>query len=572
MLSSFKVAIADRLRHLVRGRDGNIAMIFALAAIPVIVGAGIAVDVGRAYLVRLQLEAALDSAALAVASSQGLTAAQLQTRLQSYFDSNYPMLRQTQDLSVTMTDPTQPVINVTASVQLPTTFLRLISVNQFPVSASNQVSKGTNALELALVLDNTGSMMCGDGSGAGGSPCNTPAHITALKTDAQSIVDTLFSDSTDPTKLKISVVPYVTSVNVGGALCGGGTSCTDIATDCYGGFTTDTGNTIYSPSTEFPPPSASYTGNTTQNSKTVTNLSPSITGKVYPGMTVTGSGIRSGTTVASVSGSQITLSSNATSTRSGDSLTISGIVGYWSTSSNVVTVVYPPLSTLGLTASQSVVSVGTGLGFANASGVYYAPAQGASVNLTNNTLTLCQGENPSQSAGSASSPVQLTIYHPVVYDTSNNPTTTNWKGCVVEPTWSGEDSTGNGPDINEIGGGWTTSSMKNPWWAFYWTNGGSSSYSASNNTWWIPSSGTSVVYDQILGNVITATNSSYGPNLSCPTPLVRLTSDQETLDSTMQDMRAWDNSGTAITVGMIWGWRTLSPNAPFKDGAAYNSP
>lgn len=574
MLTPLKAALADRLRRLVRERDGNLAMIFGLAAIPIIIGCGIAIDVGRAYLVRLDLESALDAAAIAVASSPTtLTTAQFQTRLQGYFDANFPTtntaLAIPNSLTVSMTDPTQPQINVTASVNVPTTFLQLIGVPNIAVAASNQVTKGTNALELALVLDNTGSMMCGDNSSGTGSPCTTPAHIAALKTDAQQIVDTLFADSTDPSKLKISVVPYVTSVNVGGAFCSTGTSCTNIATDCSGDFITDNGNTIYNPSTPITPPGATYTGSTSRRSTTISNVSPTPT-HVYPGMTVTGNGIPSGTTVSSVSGSQIVISNSATSTNGSDTLTISGIVGYWTQSSNVLTVVYPQLSSLTGVAS-GVVAVGTGLGVPNPNGnIHYAPATSANVVSTgNNTLTLCK--NPTQNAGSASNPVSLTLYQPVVYDATLTATTTNWKGCVVEPTLAGEDSTGIGPDISEPSHGWTPATMNHPWWPFYWTNGGGSSFSAGNNTWYVPGSGTSIVYSEQDGNVIGATNSSYGPNLSCPTPLVRLTTSQTTLDTTMQNMRAWDNSGTAITVGMIWGWRTISPNPPFSDGQPYGT-
>ena len=415
MLHSLKAAIAARLVRFARRRDGNIALIFGLCAIPVIVGAGVAIDAGRAYMVKMELESALDSSALAVASSSGLTAAQLQSRLQSYFSANYASASAiSQDLTVTMTDPTQPVINVTATAQVPTTFLRLVDIDTVTVAANNQVTKGTNALELALVLDNTGSMMCGDGYP---TTCDTPSHISTLRTDGQDIIDTLFADSADPSMLKIAIVPYVTAVNIGPAMSQSGILNTNV------------------PST---------------------------------------------------------------------------------------------------------------------SGVYYDYKGVAIKDPT--------GAN-------------------IVFDSTQTSTATNaWKGCVVEPTLPNEDASGDGPDITEPAGGWTGATMGSWWTAYYWKSGTATSYNGfnteSDNTWYITTKNPKqkIQYEEIDGNVSTATDDSYGPNLSCPTPLVRLTNTQATLDSAMQNMTAWANSGTAITVGMIWGWRALSPNPPFADGQPYGTP
>jgi Flp pilus assembly protein TadG len=571
MLSPLKAALARRLRRFVRQREGNIAMIFGLCAIPVIVGAGIAIDVGRSYMVKLELESALDSAGLAVASSQGLTSAQLQTRLQNYFNANYPALSQTTNLQVSMTDPTQPVINVTASVDVPTTFLQLINVTQVPVAASSQITKGTNALELSLVLDNTGSMMCGDGSG-----CNTPSHISTLKTDAQQIVDTLFADSVDPTKLKIAVVPYVTAVNVGPALCSGPKTCNNIATDCAGNFITDGGNSpadnsgndpIFNPSTAVANPTSTFTGNVTNGSTTISNVSPNPS-SLPAGIPITGTGIPSGATVASVTATTITLSKKATSSKSGDTLSITGIFATWSTASTTVTIVYPPAATIAALVPGEVVT-GTGIG---TTGLY--PASDSVFQVSGNTFQLCH--NPTQAAAT---PALLTLYPAISFDTTQSATSGQWKGCVVEPTKNGEDVNGNGPDFTEPGVGWTSVTMGNVWWPYYWNSGTASSFNGwnaqgSDNTWYIPSQNPpqKIQYQEIDGNVSSATTNSYGPNLSCPTPLVRLTTSQSTLDQAMQNMTSWANSGTAITVGMIWGWRTLSPNPPFADGQPYNTP
>ena len=62
-----------------------------------------------------------------------------------------------------------------------------------------------------------------------------------------------------------------------------------------------------------------------------------------------------------------------------------------------------------------------------------------------------------------------------------------------------------------------------------------------------------------------------GPNFACTTrPLTRLTNAQSMLTSEISQMRA--NGNTNVHEGLMWGWRTLSPNSVFADGAAYTKP
>lgn len=61
-----------------------------------------------------------------------------------------------------------------------------------------------------------------------------------------------------------------------------------------------------------------------------------------------------------------------------------------------------------------------------------------------------------------------------------------------------------------------------------------------------------------------------GPNVGCDLqPISRLTTDMNGLKNAIDDMTATGN--TNIPMGLVWGWHTLSPNAPFQDGAAYGT-
>ena len=63
-----------------------------------------------------------------------------------------------------------------------------------------------------------------------------------------------------------------------------------------------------------------------------------------------------------------------------------------------------------------------------------------------------------------------------------------------------------------------------------------------------------------------STGYAYGPNGGCAMqPLIRLTANTASLKTAINAMVAVGD--TNIPLGMMWGWHTLSPNAPFSDGS-----
>lgn len=62
---------------------------------------------------------------------------------------------------------------------------------------------------------------------------------------------------------------------------------------------------------------------------------------------------------------------------------------------------------------------------------------------------------------------------------------------------------------------------------------------------------------------------SLGPNQGCALqPVVRLTNDFPAVIRSIESMQA--GGTTNVPMGMVWGWHTLSPNAPFADGVPYS--
>jgi len=66
-------------------------------------------------------------------------------------------------------------------------------------------------------------------------------------------------------------------------------------------------------------------------------------------------------------------------------------------------------------------------------------------------------------------------------------------------------------------------------------------------------------------------NSTFGPNRGCGLSKIRRLS--TSFQAIRDDIEALTAEGnTNIPIGMSWGWNTLSPNGPFGDGVAYNTP
>jgi hypothetical protein len=61
-----------------------------------------------------------------------------------------------------------------------------------------------------------------------------------------------------------------------------------------------------------------------------------------------------------------------------------------------------------------------------------------------------------------------------------------------------------------------------------------------------------------------------GPNFMCTTkPLLPLTTNKSVVKAKINEMEA--QGATSIMEGAMWGWRTLSPGAPFTEGRPYNT-
>ncbi len=188
-------------RSFARDRMGNVAILFGVALIPILIGVGVAIDYGRALVVRERMADAADAAGLAIGSWTGLSQSQLAAKAQQFFTANYPpsTLGTVGALSVQFSGDN---IYLTVSGSVPTTFMRLANYDSLNVSATATIAKKERNIEVVLVLDTTGSMASG-------------GKLTSLKSAAKQLVSTLFDGQATSTTVKIGVVPFAAAVNVG---------------------------------------------------------------------------------------------------------------------------------------------------------------------------------------------------------------------------------------------------------------------------------------------------------------------------------------------------------------------
>lgn len=184
-----------------KNESGAVALALGLAAIPLVVAAGLAVDYGNAVTVQARLQAAVDAAALASGRESNRSETELTRIAKDYFDSNFGQPANVgtpqMTLSISGTD-----ITVEAHVEVRNYLATVVGYNTTAISARSEVTKEATGLEVVLVFDNTGSM-------------GSQSRLSTLKVAANDFVEILFGPRATANTLKIGVVPFSQFVNVG---------------------------------------------------------------------------------------------------------------------------------------------------------------------------------------------------------------------------------------------------------------------------------------------------------------------------------------------------------------------
>jgi Flp pilus assembly protein TadG len=200
----WKVLFRARNRF-ARDQRGNVAVLFAFSAIPLIGLLGGAVDVTRHHRYKAELLNAMDATAIALVRSEPGSDAEADEFVNRYMATMMPGDGNDRTLHMNAFDAIKVDggYRVVSNGNMDTAFMPVVGISQMPLDLETEVRTSGGDYEIALALDNTGSM-------------RNFGRIGALRDAAEQLVHDLY-DGEEGTedRVKMALVPFVTSVNVG---------------------------------------------------------------------------------------------------------------------------------------------------------------------------------------------------------------------------------------------------------------------------------------------------------------------------------------------------------------------
>ncbi|MFZ2155818.1 MAG: pilus assembly protein [Bradyrhizobium sp.] len=200
--------VCGAARRFAAANQGNIAVIFAIALVPIISFIGAAIDYTRANAARSSMQAALDSTALMLSKdlSEGLIdQSQINAKAQAYFaalytntDANSVSINAVYTASTSMGS----TIQVNGSGAVTTQFMKVAGFPNLNFNTSSTSAWGNVRMRVAMALDNTGSM-------------RDDGKMPALQQAAKALIDQLSGLAKTPGDIYISIVPFAKDVNMG---------------------------------------------------------------------------------------------------------------------------------------------------------------------------------------------------------------------------------------------------------------------------------------------------------------------------------------------------------------------
>ena len=206
-----------KLRKFLSAEDGNVMVMSALAVPLMATTAAIGIDVAELYRAKASYQAAVDAAALAAAKivsrSGDVSAADAYGR--SVFEANIENLpNSTGNITFNMGngDCSTQGVEALATLRHPMFFDKVHKVftqkgdaGHANMEITSTVQCGSDSVEIALVLDNSGSMSSG-------------GKLTTLKSASRNLINTLhdsLGNAGKPKPVQFSLVPFTGMVNVG---------------------------------------------------------------------------------------------------------------------------------------------------------------------------------------------------------------------------------------------------------------------------------------------------------------------------------------------------------------------
>ncbi len=198
------------LRRFSSDLSGNVAMMFGLFLIPILLGAGIAIDFIRANQVRSAIIEAADAGVLAAARAKivdpSLSEAAAKAIAQQYFDANARLSGVSLDSFSFSFDGDDDEFQLVITGRTETSILGVVGQDYMPFSVNSEArARPAGPVEAVMVLDNSSSM-------AG-------AKLIALKDSANILANALLGPASSG-DFEVGMAPFARYVNVGTSTTG----------------------------------------------------------------------------------------------------------------------------------------------------------------------------------------------------------------------------------------------------------------------------------------------------------------------------------------------------------------
>jgi Flp pilus assembly protein TadG len=216
-IDAFAVSTRRKLKAFRNDCLGSVTHITAVAAIPMMIAAGAAIDTVRINREQVAFDAAVDSAALAVASDDraslaGLSESQAATRIaeleayaKKYMEENYTPQFGSNPVMDVKVEITGQYVQLTADHDFPTTIMSLTGIEKINLVATSQIMKAMRPIEMVLVMDTTGSMA-------------SSGKIDGAKTAARDLLSTVYGGTLaqvpESEYLRVALVPFAAGVRL----------------------------------------------------------------------------------------------------------------------------------------------------------------------------------------------------------------------------------------------------------------------------------------------------------------------------------------------------------------------
>jgi len=196
----FNNGIKSALKAYSKDTAGQFAMMFAIASTVLIGGASVAVEITSQIKSKTRLQDVADATSLKVLRSDATTQAQVNRLVQDYLELHFPP-DVSSNIEIIQASKSEDDAVVELRHTFPTLFGAVLGRDQLRVEAISKSSIDIRNLDIALVLDNTGSMR--------------GRKLSALKRASNDLVDILYESPSVRQTTQIGLVPFASWVNVG---------------------------------------------------------------------------------------------------------------------------------------------------------------------------------------------------------------------------------------------------------------------------------------------------------------------------------------------------------------------